>query len=81
MAMVKFPSHGMGKYNGMPVKKDYGLNREIKDKVYGFKDNVWEFLASVDDSESEDDKEVEYLNDCFEDMPRQELFNYLKCRL
>ena len=81
MGKMKFPSHGMGKYNGMPVKRDYGLKREIKDKIYDFKDDVWEFLASVDDSESEDDKEVEYLNDCFEDMPRQELFNYLKCRL
>ena len=71
MGKMKFPSHGMGKYNGMPVKKDYGLKRKLKNKVYDIIEDVWEFLASVDDPESEEEKEIEYLNDCFDDMPRQ----------
>ena len=71
MGKMKFPSHGMGKYNGMPVKKIYdNYKRNLKDKINEFKNEKWEFVASVDDPELDDDKEIEYLNDCFDDMPR-----------
>ena len=71
MGKMKFPSHGMGKYNGMPVKRIYdNYKRNLKDKINEFKNEKWEFLASVDDPELDDDKEIEYLNDCFDDMPR-----------
>ena len=68
MGKMKFPNHGMGRYNGMPLKKDFGL----KEKFYNLKEEKWEFLASVDDPNAQNETEIEYINDCFEDIPRME---------
>merc|ERR1712223_1351233 len=40
---MRFPNHGMGRYNGLPVKKEFGLS------FSNLKKQKYEFLASVDD--------------------------------
>ena len=72
---MKLPNHGMGIYNGMPVRSTIDIKGKLKDKLKNFKEEKFEFLESVDNPEPEDEFEVEYLNDCFDDMPRQE-FGY-----
>ena len=57
---MRFPNHGMGRYNGMPVKREFGLS------FSNLKKQKYEFLASVDDPKAQNETEFEYINDCFE---------------
>ena len=52
---------GMGKYNGMPIKKTVDVKRKLFDKIKKFKDDKFEFLESVDDPDAEDEEYVETL--------------------
>ena len=52
--------------NGMPIKSKF----DIFGKVKSLKDQKYDFWASVDDPEDEDDH-VEYIEDCFPDIPRR----------
>merc|ERR1711971_668990 len=45
---------------------------KIKDKLKNLKREKYKFLASVDDPNDEDEEEIEYTQDCFEDMPRRD---------
>ena len=67
---MKLPNHGMGIYNGMPLKRGFGFLQHKKNKINKFKAEKWEFLASVDDPNAQNETEIEYINDCFEDTPR-----------
>ena len=53
--------------NGMPIKSKF----DIFGKVKSLKDQKYDFFASVDDPEDEE-QHVEYIEDCFPDMPRRE---------
>ena len=57
---MRFPDHGMGVYNGMPVKKNFDVKGKIKDKLKNLKREKYEFLASVDDPDDVDEEEIEY---------------------
>ena len=63
---MRFPNHGMGRYNGMPVKREFGLS------FSNLKKQKYEFLASVDDPNAQNETKIEYINDCFDDIPRME---------
>ena len=60
MGKMSFPDHGMGVYNGMPVKKKFDVKGKIKDKLKNLKREKYEFLASVDDPDDVDEEEIEY---------------------
>jgi len=72
---LRFPNHDMGKYNGMPVKPIPEIKTKFIDKIKGFKQQKFEFLESVDNPDAEDEVDIEYVNDCFDDMPRR-MFGY-----
>ena len=63
---MRFPNHGMGRYNGLPVKKEFGLS------FSNLKKQKHDFLASVDDPNAQNETEIQYINDCFDDIPRME---------